>query len=182
MHAPYGRSPHCQFAIVLLSTFGLTIAVPILGQSARTSVVIPAALATFGPQPVAPRCVATLSTATAIESESGVRDDPAQPSVADDSADVRDDALDADALLPGSGMVVVDSHGKIIASDRPLTPPVEVSPAEVSPAECCPVAPGSETAVTARQAANSYTPSNGSDMRARCVDAMKPPPSSSSPL
>lgn len=86
----------------------------------------------------------------------------------EDTADVSDDSIDSDGLPPGIGMVVVDSRGTIVA----LGPPADSSNHSATQA--------SPTVTLLPQRV--YTASNGSDARAGCVDAMKPPPRSLSPL
>jgi hypothetical protein len=73
------------------------------------------------------------------------RSDSARTPVALTPTDLEDDVIDPQVLAPGSGMVVVDSHGREIRE------------------------PG-------------YTARTGSVALDRCADAMKPPPSSRSPL
>jgi hypothetical protein len=163
VHAPYLRSTQYKLAITFALLASLTIAATASAQSARTAIAIPAALATSdhasGPAQQASRCETVFSATV------------------DDSSGVADDIIDDDTFSPGSGMVVVDSHGKIIDSEPP-----RVTRTPTVPAACCAESPGGETDRTASGTTRSYTGSNGSVTRARCIDAIKPPPSSRSPL
>lgn len=181
MQAPYVRSTPRQLVIALATVIGAAVATPTTAQSARRGSAIPVAfvtsIPTLGPTHAALRCIAVFSAATAIRPDSDARRETVQVYSADDSADFADDAIDPDALTPGSGMVLVDPHGKIIEAQTP-----RVASVEISPTDCCPAAATWTAALVANRTTGSYTASNGSATRARCVDAMNPPPSSRSPL
>ena len=174
VHAPYVRSTLRQFAIAFVMMLGTAVTAPASAQSARTAVAIPMAIGTFNPthepnhEPA--RCVAVFNSTVPIRVEPDTRYPARLYAVNDSRAVDDDDAIDADALSPGSGMVIVDSHGNL------------VTPEQVAPPECCPAPAMWEAALVTRHTATRYTASNGSDTRALCVDAMNPPPSSRSPL
>lgn len=179
MNAPCIRSAARHLVVAFASIAVLATVAPatVLAQSARSAVPVPTALGSFSPNRALvpnhekPRCVA-------VPADSNVSDIPAQSYSVDGLAGTDDDAIDADLLSPGSGMVVVDSHGKIIEPEEP-----EPTPVNTARTECCPVSPTVEAPSISRRASGiSYPANNGSDMRASCVDAMNPPPSSRSPL
>ncbi len=189
MNAPSTRPTARFLALAFAIIAGLAIGTPAaaVAQSARSVVAIPAAINTIhpalGPDHEASRCVAVFATTIAIPADSDVSDSAAQSYSVDetaaDSADAADNEIAGDVSSPGSGMVVVDRHGKIIAGENSPVP----ATARAS-TNCCPapaLAPWS-VALTPRRAAASYTPSNGSGARAGCVEAMNPPPRSFSPL
>ena len=99
----------------------------------------------------------------------------AEPSNSWDSdiGDAVDDSIYAEILTPGSGMVAVDSHGRLIRSGDP-------APRGAAP-DCCTAAERQSEPKSAVDLPANYTASKGRDL-ARCADSMKPPPSSLSPL
>lgn len=189
MNAPSVRPTVRLLAIAftIIGGLGMFAPAPALAQSARSAVVIPAAIGTIPtalePDHEASRCIAIFTSTIAIPADSYARDSAEQSSSiddpADDAGDAADNAIAGDLLSPGSGMVVVDRHGKIIAGENPPIPATERASTN-----CCPasVGPPWTVALSPRRAAVSYTPSNGSGARASCVEAMNPPPSSLSPL
>ena len=92
-----------------------------------------------------------------------------------DIADAIDDSTYAAVLTPGSGMVAVDSLGRLITSGDPAP-----DHAAVATVCCTDVEPPSVPKPAVDLPAN-YTASKGRAL-ARCADSMKPPPSSLSPL
>ena len=170
VHAPYVRSTLRQFAIAFVMTLGTVATAPASAQSARTAVAIPIAIGTFNPTHEPARCVAVFNSSVPIRVEPDTSYPARLYAVNDSRAVDDDDTVDADALSPGSGMVIVDSHGNL------------VTPEQAAPAGCCPAPATWEAALVARHTAIRYTASNGSDTRSLCVDAMNPPPSSRSPL
>lgn len=108
-----------------------------------------------------------------------------------DSLDAADDTMDAAVTLPGSGMVLVDAHGRIIAplSARSATAATTTTALAAAPATavgmlatCCSANAEWSGVLLDLHAAGGQTASRGSSVRARCADAMNPPPSSRTPL
>jgi len=181
VYARSARSTRYHIAIAFAVTICLAALQPTAAQSARTAVVIPAVLASsvrmVGTAVDAPRCMAMSDSTIAVGTDSRTHHVAPESYWVEDSADVEDDVIDRDALSPGSGMVLVDPHGKIIASEK-----AKVDVADITPTDCCPDAATITAAQVARPASSNYTPSSGSPARERCVDAMNPPPNSRSPL
>lgn len=173
MHAHSLRVAPRYIVLLLSATAIAWAATPVAGaQSARTTITIPVALLTTPPnaRPArnTPQCVATIATAAAVRAP-----DDSAGSVADaDSLD--DGGTDPDALSAGSGMVVIDSTGRIIEPDN-----ARQASADIAAEGCCP-AP-MPTVVWARWSASGYETNKSNGMRERCLDAQKPPPSTRSP-
>ena len=117
------------------------------------------------PQPATVRCTLTSRPNTEIEWDG-------------DSDDAAEDSIDAQVLAPGSGMVAVDSHGRLITAGDAGPRSAKVLPAEVP--DCCPMRDGA-SGPRASDGSAGYTTSSGRDLE-RCEDSMKPPPSKTSPL
>ncbi len=173
MNAPSLRDAARQI-VLLLSPVTIALgATPVAGaQSARTTVTVPIAIFTPPPDPSAvrntARCVTTLATAVAVRA----LNDSGRTVTEADSLD--DGVADLDASSPGSGMVVIDSHGRIIQPDDGRQACVDAAP------ERCHVAP-MPAVVEARWSDSGYETNMGNEVRERCVDAMNPPPRSRSP-
>lgn len=96
-----------------------------------------------------------------------------------DPVDAAEDSIDAQVLAPGSGMVAVDSHGRLITAGDATARDTSARPTESG--DCCPSTDGNSGPRAAPFPPSAYTTSKGRDL-ARCAGSMKPPPSNLSPL
>lgn len=173
LHAPWLRDAPRQIVLLLSAVAIALAATPVAGaQSARTAVTVPVALFTRPSDPGAARntarCVATLATVVPVRAQND------SGSAVTEADSIADDGADLDGSSAGSGMVVVDSHGRIINPDTSRR-----ASGDVAREGCC-VTP-MPAIVWARWSTAGYELSTGNGTRERCVDAMNPPPSSRSP-
>lgn len=161
--------------------FGISAAPVASAQSVRRSPAsgFPAFTISVAASRSMSRCTEAFDYSTIRDTTSSVT--PPESIVTADSFDTADDTMDAALTLPGSGMVLVDPHGRIIA---PLSAgrPVARAAAVDMPATCCATNEAWSGVLLDIHAAKAQTVSSGSSVRARCADAMNPPPSRRSPL
>lgn len=162
---------HCKYG-GLLTVLCVAFASSANAQSARSQVFSTIAFGGSLVRTQLPSGCAELYSDSTSRTDSRVALDVA------DSLDASDDSIDPAAGLPGSGMVLVDSHGRTIA------PPKAAAGAQrLAPTPCCPdVKLSGDGVVADLRLFGVQTVSSGSSARARCADAMNPPPSSRSPL
>ena len=172
LNASHGQLiQRCKY-ISVLAVSCIAFASTVHAQSARPQVSSTTAFSALrvGLQPVA-KCVELFDYSTS-------RADTSVAASVPDSLDTADDSIDATAMLPGSGMVLVDAHGHVIAPSD-----IRTTADPSARATCCTGSPlfYGGAPVDIRDASD-QTARSGSSARERCVDAMTPPPSSRSPL